>query len=215
MLKLKNSNLTSKSFSTPFLISQKCPTMSPHQEAIASSTSSLIWGFKEFTTMVEPPTRPWSSLSCFEATPSMASAFAMPLWPVYSICHYGKCIRYAIIDSVFAMPLWTVYSLCHYGQCIRYAIMASVFAMPLWPVCLLCHYSKCIRYAIIASVVTMPLWPVYPCTRHGKVQWQPCTRHGQVQWLWCAMTFCQVYSLWHFVKCIRYDILSSAFAMTF
>ena len=45
--------------------------MSPHQKAIASSTSSLIWGLKEFTTMVESPTRPWSSLSCFEATPSI------------------------------------------------------------------------------------------------------------------------------------------------
>ena len=71
VLKLKNSNLNSKSFSTPFLISQKCSTMSPHQEAIASSTRSLIWGLKEFTTMVESLTRPWSSLSCFEATPSI------------------------------------------------------------------------------------------------------------------------------------------------
>ena len=41
-VKTENSNLSSTSFSTPFLISQKCPTMSPHQEAIASSTSSLI-----------------------------------------------------------------------------------------------------------------------------------------------------------------------------
>ena len=70
-VKLKNSNLSSTSFSTPFLISQKCSTMSPHHEAIASSTSPLIWGLKEFTTMVESPTRPWSSLSCFEATPSI------------------------------------------------------------------------------------------------------------------------------------------------
>ena len=60
-------------FSTPFLISQKCPTMSPHQETKASSASSLIWGLKEFTTMVESPTRPWSSLICFEATPSKYS----------------------------------------------------------------------------------------------------------------------------------------------
>ena len=71
VLKLKNSNWSSTSFSTAFLISQKCPTMSPHQEAIASSTSSLIWGLKQFTTMVESPTRPWSSLSCFESTPSI------------------------------------------------------------------------------------------------------------------------------------------------
>ena len=71
VLKLKNSNLSSTSFSTPFLISQRCPTMLPHQEAIASSTSSLIWGLKEFTTMVESPTRPWSSLNSFEATPSI------------------------------------------------------------------------------------------------------------------------------------------------
>ena len=62
VLKLKNSNLSSTSFSTPFLINQKNP------EAIASSTSSLIWGLKEFTTVVESLTRPWS---CFEATPGV------------------------------------------------------------------------------------------------------------------------------------------------
>ena len=45
--------------------------MSTHQETIASSTSSLIRGLKEFTTKVVSPTRPWSSLSCFEATPSI------------------------------------------------------------------------------------------------------------------------------------------------
>ena len=45
--------------------------MSPHQEAIASSTSSLIWGLKEFTDVVESPTRPWSSLICVETTPSI------------------------------------------------------------------------------------------------------------------------------------------------
>ena len=50
---------------------QKCPTMSPHQEAIASSTSSLIWGLKEFTKVVDSPTLPWSSLSCFETTSSI------------------------------------------------------------------------------------------------------------------------------------------------
>ena len=71
VLKLKSSNLSSISFYSSFLISQKCPTMSLHQEAIASSTSSFIWGLKEFTTMVESPSRPWSSLSCFEATPSI------------------------------------------------------------------------------------------------------------------------------------------------
>ena len=32
VLKLKNSNLSSTSFSTPFLMSKKCPTMSPHQK---------------------------------------------------------------------------------------------------------------------------------------------------------------------------------------
>ena len=31
-------------FVSPFLMSPKCPTMSPQQEATASSTSSLIWG---------------------------------------------------------------------------------------------------------------------------------------------------------------------------
>ena len=76
-LKLKNSNLGSTSFSTPFLISQKCPTMSLHQQAITSTTRSLIGGLKEFTTVVESPNHPWSSLSCFEATPSIqVSIFA-------------------------------------------------------------------------------------------------------------------------------------------
>ena len=41
-VKTEKFNLSSTSFSTPFLTSQKSPTMSPHQEAIASSTSSLI-----------------------------------------------------------------------------------------------------------------------------------------------------------------------------
>ena len=55
-------------------MSQKCQTMSPHQEATASSTSSLILGLKEFTKVVESPTRPWSSLSCFETTPSIQAS---------------------------------------------------------------------------------------------------------------------------------------------
>ena len=42
VLKLKNSNLSLTSFSAPFMISPKCPTMSPYQEEIASSISSLI-----------------------------------------------------------------------------------------------------------------------------------------------------------------------------
>ena len=42
VLELKNSNLSLTSFWSSFLISQKCPPMSLHQEAIASSTSSLI-----------------------------------------------------------------------------------------------------------------------------------------------------------------------------
>ena len=85
MLKLKNSNLSSTSFSTPFLLSHKCPTMPPHQEAMASSTSSLASsrhprGLKEFTTVVDSPTRPWSSLSCFEDTPSKTSLNTMKEW---------------------------------------------------------------------------------------------------------------------------------------
>ena len=36
-----------------------------------TSTSSLIWGLKEFTEVVESPNRPWISLSCFETTPSI------------------------------------------------------------------------------------------------------------------------------------------------
>ena len=82
VLKLKNSNLSSTSFSTPFLTCQKCPTMSPHPEAVASSTSSLIWELKEFTTVVESPTRPWSSLNCFEATPSIHAM----VWNRYEMC---------------------------------------------------------------------------------------------------------------------------------
>ena len=42
VLKLKNSNLSLTNFWRSFLMSQKCPTMSPHQEATAFSTSSLI-----------------------------------------------------------------------------------------------------------------------------------------------------------------------------
>ena len=71
VLKLKISNLSSMIFWSAFLISQKCPTMSPHQKAIASSTSSLIWGLKEFSKVVESLTRPCSSLSCCETTPSI------------------------------------------------------------------------------------------------------------------------------------------------
>ena len=71
VLKLKNSYLSSTNFCSSFLMSQKCPTMSPHQSATASSTSSLTWGLKEFTKVVESQTRPWSSLSCFKTTPSI------------------------------------------------------------------------------------------------------------------------------------------------
>ena len=85
VLKLKNSNLSSTSFWSSFLISQKCPTVSPHQEAIASSTSSLIWGLKEITKMVESSTRPWSSLSCFEATPSIQ--VSKDMW------YYATCFK--------------------------------------------------------------------------------------------------------------------------
>ena len=78
VLIVKNSNLTSISFWSWFLISQKCPTMSPQQEATASWTSSLIWGLKEFTKVVESPTRPRSSLSCFETTPSILVSIQEP-----------------------------------------------------------------------------------------------------------------------------------------
>ena len=70
-VKLKNSNLSSTSFWSSFLISQKCPTM-----FTASGSNSILdqlthLRLKEFTKVVESPTRPWSSLSCFEATPSI------------------------------------------------------------------------------------------------------------------------------------------------
>ena len=64
-------NLRSKiSGAHSWLAKNARPTLSSHQEATSSSTSSLIWGLKEFTEVVESPTRPWSSLSCFETTPS-------------------------------------------------------------------------------------------------------------------------------------------------
>ena len=53
------------------LICPKCPTMSPHQKATASSTSSLNWGLKELSPQelgIKYETLPWSSRSCFEAT---------------------------------------------------------------------------------------------------------------------------------------------------
>ena len=71
VLRLKISNFISTNFWRSLLMSQKCPTMSPHQEATASSTSSLIWGLKEFTEVVESPTRPWSNVRWFETTPSI------------------------------------------------------------------------------------------------------------------------------------------------
>ena len=52
--KLKNSNLSSTSFLSSFPMSQKYPTIAPHQKAIVSSTSSLIWGLKEFTKWWSP-----------------------------------------------------------------------------------------------------------------------------------------------------------------
>ena len=52
-------------------MSPKCPSKSPQQEATASSTSYLILGLKEFTKVVESPTRQRSSLRCFETTPSI------------------------------------------------------------------------------------------------------------------------------------------------
>ena len=54
VLKLKNSNLSPTNFWSLFLMSQKWRTMSPHQESTASSTSSLIWGLKEFTEVGSP-----------------------------------------------------------------------------------------------------------------------------------------------------------------
>ena len=91
VLILKNSNLISINFWSSFLMSQKFPTMSPHQEATASSTSSLIWGLKEFTEVVESPSRPWSSLSCFETTPSIQVS-KYPSIPVskYPSIHVSK-----------------------------------------------------------------------------------------------------------------------------
>ena len=38
----------------------KCPTTAPHQEAIASFVSDLNVALREYTKVVESPTRPWS-----------------------------------------------------------------------------------------------------------------------------------------------------------
>ena len=58
-------------FSSSFLLSPKCPTVSPQQEATSSSTSYLILRLKEFTKVVESSIRPWRRPSCFETTPSI------------------------------------------------------------------------------------------------------------------------------------------------
>ena len=51
------------------MMSQKCPTMSPQQESTASSISYLNLGIKEFTKVMESPSRPGRRLNCFETTP--------------------------------------------------------------------------------------------------------------------------------------------------
>ena len=93
VLKLKNSNLSSTNFWSSFLISQKCQTMSPHQEGTASSTNSLIWGLKEFTEVVESPTRPWSSLICFETTPSIQVSMKLRICYYSNTQHLRKALR--------------------------------------------------------------------------------------------------------------------------
>ena len=51
--------------------------MSSQKEAIASSTSWLTLGLKEFTKAVESPTRPRNSLSSFETTSSVQVSNSM------------------------------------------------------------------------------------------------------------------------------------------
>ena len=94
VLKLKNSNLSWTNFWSSFLMSQNCPTISLHQEAIASSTSSLIWGLKEFTEVVESPTRPWNSLSCFETSPSIQVSIKVlqDLWLIIILNNFAYII---------------------------------------------------------------------------------------------------------------------------
>ena len=89
VLKLKNSNLSSINFWSSFLMSQKYPTMSPNQDATASSTSSLIWGLKEFNKVVESPTLPWSSLSCFENTPRCIQVSIMSVYVHDTGCQHN------------------------------------------------------------------------------------------------------------------------------
>ena len=49
---------------------QKCPTMSPRQEATTSLINSHIVGLNTSTTPMESPTQRWSRLNCSETTPS-------------------------------------------------------------------------------------------------------------------------------------------------
>ena len=77
-VKTEKSNLSSTNFLTPFLTIQKFPTMSLHQEALkqwhprpAAQLTLQAQGIYHSHTVVESPTLPWISLSCFKATPSI------------------------------------------------------------------------------------------------------------------------------------------------
>ena len=59
---LRDIKSVEKVLNIQILISPKCPTMTLQKEATASSTIYLILGLKEFTKVVESPTRPRSRL---------------------------------------------------------------------------------------------------------------------------------------------------------
>ena len=83
-------------FLNSFPMSQKCPTMSPQQEATASLTSYLIVGVKELTQVVEAPTRPWSRIDLNSCETTLSK------YQNKSIASYRCCI---IFDAEVKMEI--------------------------------------------------------------------------------------------------------------
>ena len=79
-LNQKNSNLSSTNFINSFLMSPKCPTVSPQQKATTSRISSLIVGFKQSTTPVESSTRPRTGLRIFHLSKMLWGFKAYKSW---------------------------------------------------------------------------------------------------------------------------------------
>ena len=129
---------------------------SPYQEAIASLTSSLISGLKEFTTVVESPTRPWSSRSCFEATPSIqvfTTRAVLYYFTVHNpngavLLHYSQpeqCCTTSLFTTRAVLYYFTIHNpsgavLLHYSQ-------------P--ELCVLLHYSQPERWCTTSLFTTL------------------------------------------------------------